>query len=95
MNRMKFRKREVRHKDHKIRKSPFFEFSDKIQGEYETDYVEISKRDRSFKDNIPCHLATTILQNSKLTILNTVYNMMTYWNTDAFDIVYTGMTHAL
>ena len=93
MNRMKFRKREVRHKEEKIRTSPFFDFSVQIQGEYETDYIEIVKRNRSFRDSVPIHLATTILQNSKLTILNTVYNMMTYWDTDAFDIVYTGIIH--
>ena len=90
---MKFRKREIRHKEDKIRTSPFFDFSVKIQGEFETNYIEIVKRNRSFKDSVPIHLATTILQNSKLTILNTVHNMMTYWDTDAFDIVYTGINH--
>ena len=89
MNRIKFKKRHVKHQSKQVKYDTFFDVEEHIQGECSTEFMEVVRRYKSLDEATPVHLAFTILSNSKLTMLKTVYNLIQHWDTDAFDLLYT------
>ena len=59
MNKMKFKQRNVKHRNARIQKNAFFDYTEEIRGECSTNFVEVIKRKKWFEEDIPMHLGSS------------------------------------
>lgn len=61
-----------------------------VTGEYSADVYEIVSKKKTITDDSAIVYANTVLMNSKLHILKFIEMVVTYWNTSAVRLLYTG-----
>ena len=88
MNRSKFVNRFISAEGHPLKHPGYIKQCHDIPP---TNFIEVVKDKKKYEEVTPIHLATTILLNSKEKILKTVWTMIEYWDTTAFDIIYSGV----
>ena len=61
-----------------------------VTGEYDSNVLEIIQKKKTIIDATAVVYANAVLMNSKLHILKFINMMLTYWDTTAFKLVYSG-----
>ena len=61
-----------------------------VTGEFSADVYEIVSKKKTITDDSAIVYANTVLMNSKLHILKFIEMVVTYWNTSAIRLLYTG-----
>lgn len=61
-----------------------------VAGEFSADVYEIVSKKKTVVDDSAIVYANTVLMNSKLHILKFIEMVVTYWNTSAIRLLYTG-----
>ena len=63
-----------------------------VTGEFSADVYEIVSKKKTVVDDSAIVYANTVLMNSKLHILKFIEMVVTYWNTGAIRLLYTGLS---